>query len=212
MKKTKKTPRSQPTLSASSGLACTPARPGPTPARTSGSWQSCPACDGNASGSCRTCEGAGVVFAAHPAPAEPAVATSAVPPLAPTPLTALQVLPTMVCAHPQAPPLTSAMRYRVWRQPYGQVDHVSEGSGEQFIVQTASLAEAVQLERMLEAYDQWQDRDGDHDIDCWDGTLWRPGLDTADMATAQDFLQSVYDLDDVVPASIPSSTNRPAGE
>jgi hypothetical protein len=103
------------------------------------------------------------------------------------------------------------MRFRVWRQPYGQVDHVSDGSEELFVVQTATLAEAVQLERLLEAYDEWQDRDGGHDIDSWDGRTWRPGLDSTDAATAQEFLQSVYDLDDVVPASGPASTGRRAG-
>ena len=113
----------------------------------------------------------------------------------------------MVCAHPDAPPLTPALRFRVWRQPYGQVDHVSESSGEQFVVQTASLAEAVQVERLLEAYDQWQDRDGGHDIDCWDGRTWRPGLDSIDAGTAQEFLQAIDDLDDVLAGGSPPTNH-----
>jgi hypothetical protein len=188
-----------------SGISCTSAELGPTPVRASGSWQSCPACDGKTPGSCLTCEGAGVVFAARPALAVPAATTSVAGATA-TPAGA----PTMVCAHPDTPPLTPAMRFQVWRQPYGQVDHVSESPDELFVVQTATLAEAVQLERLLEAYDEWQDRDGSHDIGSWDGSTWRP-LDSGDADTAREFLQSVYDLDDVAAASDPSSTGRRAG-
>jgi len=194
-------------LTTDSGISCTPAEPGPTPVRASGSWQSCPACDGRSTGSCRTCEGAGVVFAARPAPAGPTLTTSP-----PVPAGGLADRPTMVCANPDAPPLTPALRFRVWRQPYGQVDHVSEGSDDLFCVQTATLAEAVQVERVLEAYDQWQDRDGGHDIDSWDGRTWHPGLDSIDAATAQEFLQSVHDLDDVLAGGgPPPNHDREAG-
>jgi hypothetical protein len=80
VKRLRKAPRQQksPALTmtaADSGISCTPAEPGPTPVRASGSWQSCPACDGKTPGSCLTCEGAGVVFAARPALAGPAAAT-----------------------------------------------------------------------------------------------------------------------------------------
>ena len=110
----------------------------------------------------------------------------------------------MVCAHPDTPPLTAALRFRVWRQPYGHVDHVSDAGDDLFCVQTATLAEAVQVERLLEAYDAWQDRDGDHDIDSWDGTTWRPGLDSVEAATAQEFLQTVEDIT----AGAPGGTDR----
>lgn len=113
--------------------------------------------------------------------------------------------PTVVAAQPQTPPVTPGMRYRVWHQPLDNVDHASETFDDQFFIQTATLAEAVQLERVLEAYDTWADRNGEHDIEVWDGTTWTSDIDPAALAAAQAFLQRIHHLDDITEAGAPSA-------
>ena len=116
--------------------------------------------------------------------------------------------PTVVAAQPQTPPVTPGMRYRVWHQPLDNVDHAAETFDDQFFIQTATLAEAVQLERVLEAYDTWADRNGEHDIEAWDGTAWTSDIDPAALAAAQAFLQRIYHLDDITAAGAPLSADR----
>ncbi len=106
-------------------------------------------------------------------------------------------IPTMVAAQSQTPPVATGMRYRVWHQPLENADHAAETFDDQFFIQTATLAEAVQLERVLEAYDTWTDRNGDHDIEVWDGTAWTSDLAPAALAAAQGLLQRIYHLDDI---------------
>jgi hypothetical protein len=109
--------------------------------------------------------------------------------------------PTVVAAQPQTPPVTPGMRYRVWHQPLNNVDHAAETFDDQFFIQTATLAEAVQLERVLEAYDTWADRNGEHDIEVWDGTAWTSDIDPGALSAAQAFLQRIYQLDDITTAT-----------
>lgn len=118
--------------------------------------------------------------------------------------------PTVVSAQPQTPPVTPRMRYRVWRQPLADVDHAYESSDEQFFVQTTTLAEAIQLERVLEAYDTWQDRQGEHDIEVWDGTTWTSDVDPVALTAAEAFLQRIYDLDDITPVAAGRKGSRHA--
>jgi hypothetical protein len=109
--------------------------------------------------------------------------------------------PTVVAAQPETPPVTPGMRYRVWHQRIDDVDHADETFDDQFFIQTATLAEAVQLERVLEAYDTWADRNGEHDIEVWNGTAWTSDIDPAALSAAQAFLQRIYLLDDITPAT-----------
>ncbi len=105
--------------------------------------------------------------------------------------------PTVIPADPQVPPVTPAMRYRVWRRPHEHVDHVYQSGDEPFYVQTTTLAQTVQLERVLEAYDTWCERHGEHDIEVWDGTTWSTDIDPAALTAAETFLQRIYDLEDL---------------
>lgn len=110
-------------------------------------------------------------------------------------------IPTVVAAQPQTPPVTPGMRYRVWHQRLDDVDHAAETFDDQYFIQTATLAEAVQLERVLEAYDTWAERTGEHDIEVWDGTDWSSDLDPGALAAAQALLQRIYLLDDITAAT-----------
>jgi hypothetical protein len=109
--------------------------------------------------------------------------------------------PTAIHADPQAPPVTPAMRYRVWRQPHGHVDHAYQSGDEQFYVQASTLAQAVQLERVLEAYDTWCEQGGEHDIEIWDGTTWSTDIDPVALSAAETFLRRIYDLEDIPPVA-----------
>lgn len=113
----------------------------------------------------------------------------ATPVAAPTPSTATP--PGVIVADADAPPLTPSIRYRVWRE---MADPTRPYFQDRFYVQTSTLAAAAEIEALLELYDGWQDRAGDHDIETWEGTEWSEGLSPDDTDAARSYRDDVDTL------------------